>query len=342
MKKKILITGIGCPGGVSIIQHIKSNIDCEIIGVDSNIEYCSAKKYVDVYYQVPKAEDKNFLKRIYYIIKKHSITNLISLVTSELNVFSSVKKQLNEKNVKIYISDENSIIVSSNKYLLYERLQKVINLPKYIKTDIRNVISNLNEFNYPKNEVCFKPLNFDGARGFRVISESNDRLKSVLTEKPYNFYITVDELRLLLKKSEFNCDVILSEYLPGKEYTVDTFVENGKIKSFTIRERLKLKDHISFVGKTTKNKLIEEQIFKINDCFKFEGSIGYQFKEINKNIPLLLECNPRLQGATILSCKDNFDYILANIGISLFRESKEILMMRYFGEVYESNKKFIE
>lgn len=342
MKKKILITGIGCPGGVSIIQHIKFNTDCEIIGVDSNIEYCAAKKYVDTYYQVPKSDDKNFLKHIYKIIKKHNITNIISLVTSELNTFSLVKEELENKNVKIYISDKDSIITSSNKYLLYEKLKKIINLPKYVKTDIRNVISKLNEFNYPKNEVCFKPLNFDGARGFRVITEASDRLKTILTEKPYNFYITVDELKLLLNKSEFNCDVILSEYLPGKEYTVDTFVENGKIKSFTIRERLKLKDHISFVGKTTKNKLIEEQIFKINDCFKFEGSIGYQFKENDKKIPLLLECNPRLQGATILSCKDNFDYILANLGIFSFKKSKEILMMRYFGEVYESNGKIIE
>jgi carbamoyl-phosphate synthase large subunit len=224
-------------------------------------------------------------------------------VTDELHIFAQNKKLLNELNVETFISSYESIINSSNKYNLYENLKEVLDLPKYKKVNLRDIRNYLSEFDYPNNEICFKPLTLDGARGFRILSNKTDRLKQIMTEKPYNFYLTVEELELLFNKSDYNCDVLLSEYLPGKEYTVDTFVEDNKIKSHTIRERLKLKDHISFVGKTVRNTHIEEQIRLINSKFNFNGSIGYQFKENSHDIPLLLECNPRLQGATILSCK---------------------------------------
>lgn len=337
--KTILVTGIGAPGAVSIINHLKNNIQCKIIGVDCSIQYCAAKYYVDDFYQISKAKDNSFLNDIINIIKTYNVTNIISLVTDELYIFAKNKDLLNELNVEIFISSYESIKNSSNKYNLYESLKDIINLPKYKKIKLRDIKNCLYEFNYPNNEVCFKPLTLDGARGFRILSDKVDRLKQIMTEKPYNCYLTTEELDILFNKSNYNCDVLLSEYLPGKEYTVDTFVENNKIKAYTIRERLKLKDHISFVGKTVTNLHIEEQIQLINNKFEFNGSIGYQFKENKNNIPLLLECNPRLQGATILSCKSNFDYILANIGITKYSKNVESLMMRYFGEIYESDGK---
>jgi len=337
--KTILVTGIGAPGAVSIINHLRNNIQCKIIGVDCSIEYCAAKYYVDDFYQISKAKDNSFLNDIIDMIKKFNITNIISLVTDELYIFAKNKALLTELNVEIFISSYESIKNSSNKYNLYESLKVTIDLPKYKKINLRDIKNYLYEFDYPNNEVCFKPLTLDGARGFRVLSDKIDSLKQIMTEKPYNFYLTIEELELLFNKSDYECDVLLSEYLPGKEYTVDTFVENNKIKAYTIRERLRLKDHISFVGKTVNNRYIEEQIQLINRKFDFKGSIGYQFKENSHGIPLLLECNPRLQGATILSCKNNFDYILANIGITRYTKNTETLMMRYFGEVYESDGK---
>ena len=31
----IIVTGIGAPGGTSIVKHLKNNIECKIIGLDS-------------------------------------------------------------------------------------------------------------------------------------------------------------------------------------------------------------------------------------------------------------------------------------------------------------------
>ena len=335
----IIVTGIGAPGGTSIVKHLKNNIECKIIGLDSSIEYCAAKYYVDSYFQIPKANDELFLSTISNLIKNNNVTHLISLVTDELHIFSQNKKLLNELNCKIYISSYESILKSSNKYELYETLKNNIYLPKYKKINLRGIKSHLDEFDFPNKEICFKPLNFDGARGFRILSNKIDRLNQIMTDKPYNCYLNIDELDALLKSSNFDIEILLSEFLPGKEYTVDTFVENKKIKSFCIRERLKLKDHISFVGKTIYNELIERQIFVINEMFDFDGSIGYQFKENVDGTPLLLECNPRLQGASILSSKNNFDYILANVGMHKQHTYNNIYMYRYFDEIFESDGK---
>tara|TARA_R110000751_G_scaffold237113_1_gene338208 strand:- start:2565 stop:3593 length:1029 start_codon:yes stop_codon:yes gene_type:complete len=333
-KYNILVTGIGAPGAPSIINKLKK-VCSFILGVDCNIEYCASKHFVNVYKQVPKATDKLFFENILKLIKEYNITHIICLVTVELNEFAKYKSVLDELNVKIYIHPEKDITISSNKHNLYEHLKEIIQLPRYIKITLRDIEKNLYLFNYPQKEVCFKPLNLDGARGFRIISNKVNRLKQMMTEKPYNTYTSLDELKFLLNEFDDNYDVLLCEYLPGQEYTVDTFVKNGKLIHHTIRTRLKTKDHISVVGEIVKNDSISEQVFKINSMFNFNGCVGYQFKENIEGIPLLLECNPRLQGGTILSCQD-FDYISANItNVKKIKNNKYTKMLRYFQESYE-------
>lgn len=333
----ILITGIGAPGGPSIIKHIKKNVmNCKIIGVDSHIKYCASNAYVDFVEQIPMATDENFLNSIILITEKYNINYIISLVTNELLILSKNKNLFEQKNVKFFTSSEDTINLVTNKYKLYQELEHLIPIPKYKLINIKEILNFLNEFNYPEKNVCFKPLNFDGARGFRIISNKIDRLKSIMTEKPYNYYISKEELEILINLSTFDCQVLLSEYLPGTEYTVDLFVKNNNIDSLTIRERIKLKDHISFVGKIVKNDLIENYVFKIAQQISFNGSVGFQFKNNDENIPNLLECNPRLQGATILSCQQNYDYILANLDIynKICTSPKSVVMSRYFNETY--------
>ena len=103
------------------------------------------------------------LKYIYQIIKKHNITNIISLVTSELNIFSLVKDELENKNVKIYISDRDSIITSSNKYFLYFMIfLSTTNVLGYLVTKRFNAVMLfalicLVTFNFNKN-ICLHQL----------------------------------------------------------------------------------------------------------------------------------------------------------------------------------------
>ena len=338
-KYNILITGIGCPGGASIIKHIKNNLNCNIIGIDSDLEYCATKFYVDKYYQCLRANESGFFEEILDIIQKNNITHIISLVTDELSIFSRNKHVFEKLNVKLRISSYDDIGIVTNKLKLYEKLHFFIETPKYRYCSIREIADHFEYFNYPDNKICLKQTSLDGARGFRILSEKEDRLKQMLTEKPYNTYISYGELTEILKTSSDNYDVLICEYLGGKEYTVDTFVDNGNLISWTIRERIKLKDHISFVGKTVKNSYIDNQIIQINKVFKFDGSIGYQFKEGNTGYPKLLECNARLQGGSILSCNDNFDYILANLGHPTVKSGSNTKMMRYFSEVYERDGK---
>ncbi len=330
---RILVTGIGAPGAPSIIRRLK-RLEPYILGVDCDIKYCASKFFVDDFKHIPKAYSPDFIPCILSLIKDYDINYIVCLVTAELIQFASIKSQLDDLNVKILLHPNKDIIVSSDKFRLYEYLKNTIDLPKYVFTNLRNIEVDINSFNYPEREVCFKPINLDGARGFRIISDKVNRLEQIMTEKPYNVYISLGELKSLLNKFNNNYDVLLCEYLPGQEYTVDSFVKNGNLVHHTIRTRLKTKDHISFVGEIVKNKLISDQVLKINSMFNFNGCVGYQFKENIRGNPLLLECNPRLQGGTILSCRD-FDYIIANISNDVKPLNETATMLRYFDEVYE-------
>ena len=102
------------------------------------------------------------------------------------------------------------------------------------------------------------------------------------------------------------------EYLPGQEYTVDVYRDKNTIISIP-RKRIHVRSGISFeteidnrmdiinISNSLANKL------DLNHCF------GFQFK-LNKNKePMLLECNPRIQGTMVASAVAGCNIILKSV-----------------------------
>ena len=55
-------------------------------------------------------------------------------------------------------------------------------------------------------------------------------------------------------------DLILSEYLPGEELTIDTLVNDGNIHRLLIRTRNQIRSGISISGKFIEDSNIEKYI----------------------------------------------------------------------------------
>ena len=99
---------------------------------------------------------------------------IFTLVTDELFIFSKNKNLFSEHNIKVIVSDYESLVVANNKSALYQHLKK-----NGINTPMHRVVSNYDDFLRAKEEImsskssyCIKPSIANGSRGVRLIDSS--------------------------------------------------------------------------------------------------------------------------------------------------------------------------
>ena len=135
--------------------------------------------------------------------------------------------------------------------------------------------------------------------------------------------------------------MIISEYLPGKEFTVDVLSDlSGAPLCAVPRERIETKAGISVKGKIIKNDYIQNLCLDLAKYLNLKGPVCMQLKEDQRGILKFLEINPRIGGGTIMSFLAGINFIEIILKILLGDKIdsdrltfKEITVLRYYEEV---------
>jgi carbamoyl-phosphate synthase large subunit len=299
MKTKVLMTGGGAPGAAGILKCLQQNGDIEIVVADANPE--SVGKYLNPVFEIiPKATDKDFIPAIEALCQKHKIDVVLPLVTRELFPLSQHKIAFAQKGIKIVVSDYEQLNVANDKGKLYQTLHRNgILTPQFV---IVNTVDELKaavqHLGYPQKTVCFKPCVSNGMRGFRVIDDNKDEFDLLFNYKPTSEYIKLDKSVEILSSRPFPA-LLVSEYLPGEEYTIDCLAHNGKCLLAIPRLRKKMVQGISVAGVIENNQEIINYCRQIVECCNLHGPIGVQVKRAVDGTFKILEINPRVQGTTV-------------------------------------------
>ena len=340
-KLNVLITGAGAPGIKGTLYSIKNNYDnrsINIIGTDM-ADNVVGKYICDGFYKIPPASKTDeYLNTLLKICNNEKIDVLIPQNTAELLILSKNKYLFQDHNILIVVSNPKSLELANNKYYLLNRCKELnIPYPEYYLVDN---ITSLTEFakslGYPEKRVIIKPPLSNGLRGFRVL-DSNINLKhSFFNDKPTGIFTTLEDLKKILG-DEFP-SLLVTEYLPGDEYTVDVFRYNDIVKVIP-RKRDLIKNGITFVGTAIEDDNINEYCKLLSENINLEYCFGFQFKLDEYGIPKILECNPRVQGTMVLSTFAGgniiYDSIKALLGetIPLSNIQWETSIHRYWGGV---------
>ena len=106
---------------------------------------------------------------------------------------------------------------------------------------------------------------------------------------------------------------MIQEFIKGKEYSIDFWADKfNQLKDMRIRERLKIIDGEAKVTKIVKDKIINDTIIKLSKKMKFQGIINIQGIK-RKNKFYIIECNPRIGGASTASQASGMDFIRYSI-----------------------------
>ena len=295
-KINVLMTGAGAPGAAGIIKCLKQDKNIHLILADAS-EDAVGKYLSGNFYQIPTANDPDFIPAVRSICLKENIKILMPLVTRELFSLSENKDEFRTIGVHILVSDESALSIANDKGRLYQHLEQFnVIVPKYkIVNNWEEFEEGLKNLDYPNQKVCFKPCISNGSRGFRIIDPAIDEFHLLFKEKPNHTYIQLDKLKSILSTQKFP-PLLLSEYLPGPEFSIDCLAKNGEPIIIVPRLRTKMKEGISVAGEFVYQKEIIKYCEEIIKSLHVHGNIGIQVKQAEDGTYKILEINPRVQG----------------------------------------------
>ena len=269
---------------VPLIDVVKKSLckldrDYNLYCGDSNPKVVS-KLYNKKFIILPKINESNRSK-ILQTLKQFNINFVLPTSNVELLFWSKNKQFFKKNSIDILVTDINPILICSNKLKFYNKLND-------------------------KNIKCaFTTKNVD-------LIKTKFIVKSNFGSGGNLFFKNPDQLLInSLKKKDL--DIIFQPLLKGKEISIDTWTNKKSNKIYILmRKRLVIKNGESEVSVFINNKNIEKIIKKVILILEINGTANFQ-GFLHKKIFTLLECNPRVGGATTFSFQNGLDFIYWSI-----------------------------
>lgn len=145
-------------------------------------------------------------------------------------------------------------------------------------------------------KVCFKPNRSAGGVGFRVIDDSRNDFDNLLAGDATR--ISSGFCRSLLPVDKRFRDLLVMEYLPGPEYSIDCLAQHGRLLRAVVRR----KPHRSGGA-----QLLEDapDLWEIARRLAHQHALHFAFniqiRMAGDSAPALLEINPRFSGGIHLA-----------------------------------------
>jgi hypothetical protein len=154
----------------------------------------------------------------------------------------------------------------------------------------------------------------------------------------------MDELNQALNTSE---NLIISEYLPGREFTVDCFSDRERGLLFSgARERLRMRNGIAVSTQLIDDPLFESLAKKISSALGIYGAWFFQVKEDVNNELTLLEVGPRIAGSMAANRVRGVNFPLLSVfeaersPLSIVSNSYPVLLDRALKNKYKKTIQF--
>ena len=293
----ILITAAGTQSMPGLVDCFRNNRErnIRVIATDMNDDK-TILHMADAFYQVPMVNEKNYIDTILDICRIEKVDIFFPFMDEELNLVLNNIERFKQLGTLVSISSENVINITNDKLNFYNFLREnKIYVPKYYEAStIEEVVESCKKLGYPEKAVCVKTLQGSGSRGVRILKADTSLYDSYVNEKPNTMITTLEFFIQILKQSVCLEKMMVMEYLPGKEASVDLLATNGEVKYM--------------VGRTSNNVLasipqdsVLEEIpeaydicSKIVSLLKYDGNADFDFKYDSNNRPVLMELNPRL------------------------------------------------
>ena len=297
-------------GGIAAICALKSlrmaGFEGRIVSTDAD-PLSPGFFLADAYATLPLITDSKFFDRALDVIEREQVSLILPTSGFDIVVYSQRKAELEQRGVTVAMSDYPAIENCMDKWRFHQLTHEHFPLPRTTREPQHGV-------SFP----CFvKPIRGKGSRGIALCR-------------------TADELAYQMEKQS---DLLIQEYLPGEEYSIDVLSDlHGEPIVAVPRVRLATKEGISVKGKTVRDPFIEETCLELARFLNLKGPTCMQMRRDENGQPKFLEVNPRMGGGTIFStlAGANFAALLVDMAMGKTVQAptfRELTVLRYYEEI---------
>lgn len=260
----VLVFPCGSEIALEVYKSLKDQKNVNLFGASSVSD--SGRFVFDNYISdVPFITDSNFIESIKSIVTEFSIDAIFPCVDIIMPLLKSNEDMLG---CKVVTSPLETVEICLSKRKTYRELSDVVKTPKEFQRE--------DDLKYP---LFLKPEIGSSSRNTFLVKNSN-------------------ELDFHLSK---NLNLMILEYLPGDEFTVDCFTDfNGNLLYTSARKRKRIINGISVESELIECSKINDIARKINSSLKLNGSWFFQLKTDNEGDYGLLEVATRFGGSSLL------------------------------------------
>ncbi|MGC8739081.1 MAG: ATP-grasp domain-containing protein [Candidatus Hydrogenedens sp.] len=259
---RVMIFPGGTEIGLEIFRSLSYSQHIELFGATSLENDPGGMLFKHYYTGLPFVNERSFLKRFCSLLEKLKI-DFIFPAHDTAGLY--LAEHQHDLPCKVLISPVKTCRICRDKEKTYKYFDGILSIPKVFKQPHQ----------IPYFPVFLKPKIGEGSKGvFRV--ESQKELEGILENKK---------------------NLLILEYLPGKEYTIDCFTNYvGELIFSGARERIRISHGISVDTQVTNRYRFIRFAEVINKHLKLRGAWFFQMKERANGELVLLEIAPRVSG----------------------------------------------
>ena len=263
--KNILVFPCGSEIALEIYRALNHSVHFKLFGASSTHSH-GEYVFENYIHGVPFMDDENFIDAINEVIDKYKIDFIFP---AQDGVLLKLAQNRDKLHAEVITSDTRVCEISRSKFKTYQELKGVIPVPKMYSID-----------NIDKYPVFLKPDVGSAGKGC-VIANNGDEVQNAI---------------------KHNNSLLILEYLPGPEYTIDCFSDfNGNLIYVQGRQRDRILNGMSAHSTPINKPEFLDYAKKISEKFRFNGVWFFQVKERANGELVIMEMSPRVAGTMALS-----------------------------------------
>jgi carbamoyl-phosphate synthase large subunit len=278
-RARVLVTGAGGAAGIAVIRALDEVVgdlhagDCDRLATGLHLVAPDRRILL------PRGDDPWFAEHLASICVDRAINVVIPTVDEELIAVARAREALERHGIIALCPSTQALETCLDKHALMETLSHVAVAPQSALLDEH---FEPGAWEFP---VAVKPRTGRGGRGFCVVDDAAG-----------------------LDRMPHDGSLLVQEYLPGAEYSVDVLVcSDGHVAAAVPRDRLRVDSGVAVVACSLHDELLEDAAGECAREVGLRGPANVQLRRDRAGAPKLLEINPRFPGTVALTIASGVD-----------------------------------
>ncbi len=287
---KILVTATGAPGAASLLRGLRENGEQQVTLVGTDMRHQSAGHFLcDHFHEVPAGNDPRFAEALAEIARHERVDCVFPQSSAEI---LAISRNVDLFEVPVLVCKPDSIERAASKTET-TRLAKELGIPQPESievTDGEALLSAARELGYPGRDVCMKPVEGKGGRGFRVLSATADRRRNLLEGRPGTLLpLSVEEATEILDSGDGFPPMLVMELITGPEQATDAICREGRTLVISAKTREAIRAGLAMEFELIDRPDLLDSSRKMIEALQLDhlvnlGFIGEYLLEVNARI----------------------------------------------------------